>query len=70
MKKVWIIILVVVVLLGLWVTGKYNSLVQGNESVKTAWAQVQNVDQRRLDLIPNLVNTVKGAAAQESGVLI
>ena len=70
MKKVWIIILVVVVLLGLWVTGKYNSLVQGNESVKTAWAQVQNVYQRRLDLIPNLVNTVKGAAAQESGVLI
>jgi LemA protein len=59
MKKVWIIILVVVVLLGLWVTGKYNSLVQGNESVKTAWAQVQNVYQRRLDLIPNLVNTVK-----------
>jgi len=59
MKKVWIIILVVVVLLGLWMTGKYNSLVQGNESVKTAWSQVQNVYQRRLDLIPNLVNTVK-----------
>lgn len=70
MKKIWIIILVVVVLLGLWVTGKYNSLVQGNESVKTAWAQVENVYQRRLDLIPNLVNVVKGAAAQESGVLV
>ena len=70
MKKVWIIVLVVVVLLGLWMTGKYNSLVQGNESVKTAWSQVQNVYQRRLDLIPNLVNTVKWAAAQESGVLI
>jgi LemA protein len=45
-------------------------LVQYDESVKTAWAQVENVYQRRLDLIPNLVNTVKGAAAQESGVLI
>jgi LemA protein len=70
MKKVWIIILVAVVLLGLWVTGKYNSLVQGDESVKTAWSQVENVYQRRLDLIPNLVNVVKGAAAQESGVLV
>lgn len=41
-----------------------------DQSVKTAWSQVENVYQRRLDLIPNLVNTVKGAAAQESGVLI
>ncbi|MEI6672541.1 MAG: LemA family protein [bacterium] len=50
--------------------GKYNTLVKYDESVKTAWSQVENVYQRRLDLIPNLVNTVKGAAAQESGVLI
>ena len=41
-----------------------------DETVKTAWSQVENVYQRRLDLIPNLVNTVKGAAAQESGVLV
>ena len=41
-----------------------------DESVTTAWSQVENVYQRRLDLIPNLVNTVKGAAAQESGVLV
>jgi LemA protein len=40
------------------------------ESTKTAWSQVENVYQRRMDLIPNLVNTVKGAAAQESGVLV
>lgn len=41
-----------------------------DESVTTAWSQVENVYQRRLDLIPNLVATVKGAAAQESGVLV
>ena len=51
-------------------SGKYNGLVTMNESVKTARSQVENVYQRRLDLIPNLVNTVKGAAAQESGVLV
>jgi len=41
-------------------------LVKYDESVATAWSQVENVYQRRLDLIPNLVSTVKGAAAQES----
>jgi len=40
-------------------TSKYNGLVRGDESVKTAWSQVENVYQRRADLIPNLVNTVK-----------
>lgn len=45
-------------------------MVKYDESVTTAWSQVENVYQRRLDLIPNLINTVKGAAAQESGVLI
>jgi len=45
-------------------------MVGKDQAVKTAWSQVQNVYQRRLDLIPNLVNTVKGAAAQESGVLV
>lgn len=49
---------------------KYNTLVGLDESVKTSWAQVENVYQRRSDLIPNLVNIVKWAAAQESGVLI
>lgn len=49
---------------------KYNTLVGLDESVKTSWSQVENVYQRRADLIPNLVNTVKWAAAQESGVLI
>lgn len=69
MKKLRIIIVAVVVLLGIWMTSKYNGLVATNEKVTTARSQVENVYQRRLDLIPNLVNTVKGAAAQESGVL-
>jgi LemA protein len=47
----------------------YNSLVSADESVKAAWAQVENVYQRRADLIPNLVNTVKGSAQHEEKVL-
>jgi LemA protein len=47
----------------------YNSLVSADESVKAAWAQVENVYQRRADLIPNLVNTVKGSAAHEEKTL-
>ena len=47
----------------------YNSLVEGDEEVKAAWAQVENVYQRRADLVPNLVNTVKGSAAHEEKVL-
>ncbi len=70
MKKTLLIILAVVVIIVAFVVGKYNTIVRYDESVKTAWSQVQNVYQRRLDLIPNLVNTVKGAAAQESGVLV
>ncbi|AHB41305.1 hypothetical protein P148_SR1C00001G0513 [candidate division SR1 bacterium RAAC1_SR1_1] len=69
MKKTRLIIIAVVLVLGLWLTSKYNGLVNGDESVKTAWSQVENVYQRRADLIPNLVNTVKGAAAQEQNVL-
>ena len=69
MKKTRLIILAVVVVVVLWSASKYNTLVQLDESVITAWSQVENVYQRRLDLIPNLVNTVKGAAAQETKVL-
>src|SRR5512136_1526152 len=49
--------------------GIYNGLVSSQEEAKTAWAQVENQYQRRADLIPNLVETVKGYAAQERNVL-
>ncbi len=72
MKKSTIGLLVGVVLLlmvgGIFV-GKYNSLVAKDESVQTAWSQVENQYQRRWDLIPNLVNTVKGYAAHENETL-
>lgn len=68
-KKIpnWAIVLVVltVVVLG-FVWSKYNKLVSMQENTTAAWAQVENVYQRRADLIPNLVNTVKGYAAHEA----
>lgn len=54
-----------VVILGLWVMGAYNSLVSLDQKTLSQWAQVENAYQRRADLIPNLVETVKGAAAFE-----
>ena len=72
MKKGLIIFAVIaVVVLGLFGLAKnsYNSLVQADEQVSAAWAQVENVYQRRADLIPNLVATVKGYAAHESSTL-
>jgi LemA protein len=70
--KTGIIVLVVVAVLALLVGGAYvssrNQMVTKNEAVKSAWAQVDVVLQRRADLIPNLVETVKGFAAQEQTV--
>lgn len=59
----------VVVLLIIVVASMYNRMVRMEEGVKEAWAQVENVYQRRADLIPNLVKTVKGAAEFEKGTL-
>lgn len=58
-----------VVLFVMWGIGAYNNLVTLNESVTQSWSQVENQYQRRADLIPNLVNTVKGVADFERGVL-
>jgi LemA protein len=52
-----------------YVKGIYNTIVSQDEAVDASWAQVENVLQRRYDLIPNLVNTVKGFATQEREVL-
>ncbi|MFZ2150568.1 MAG: LemA family protein [Candidatus Absconditicoccaceae bacterium] len=70
MKKTRLIIVGIIVVIILLLAGKYNKLVSLDESTKTARSQVENVYQRRLDLIPNLVNTVKGFAAQEQQVLL
>ena len=63
------LLLVVVLTLG-WCIGIYNKIVGADEGVKNAWSQVENQYQRRYDLIPNLVETVKGYAKQEKDVLI
>ncbi len=62
------VILVVALIVGGSLAGTYNRLVSQNEDVTKSWAQIQNVLQRRSDLIPNLVETVKGYAAHEREV--
>jgi LemA protein len=72
MKKGWLIVIVVAVFLFLlisWITRSYNGLVSREEGVSSQWAQVENVYQRRLDLIPNLVKTVQGYANFEKSTL-
>src|SRR5712691_1336433 len=67
---VLVIIAFFAVVAGLGLMGSYNRLVKLQQSVDQSWAQVQNVYQRRADLIPNLVNTVSGAANFEKSTLI
>ena len=65
----WIIPVGIIVLLGLWAMGGYNSMVTMDESVQNKWANVETQYQRRADLIPNLVSTVKGYAKHEQETL-
>lgn len=67
-KTLWIVLGVVAVI-AIWMVGAYNGLVTNEERVSEAWANVETVYQRRADLIPNLVNTVKGYAAHEQETL-
>ena len=72
MKRSYVVIIVIVAIvlvLFFWIKGMYNSMVTKDENVSKAWAQVENVYQRRTDLIPNLVATVKGYAEHESETL-
>jgi len=71
-NKNWIIVGVIilfVIIIISWSTGIYNGLVTREEGVNSQWSQVENVYQRRADLIPNLVNTVKGYANFEKSTL-
>ncbi len=73
MKNV-LVVLLVIAGIGLmvfgWYKNGYNRMIVLDENVKSSWAQVENQLQRRFDLIPNLVNTVKGYAAHESNLLM
>lgn len=72
MKTGWIVLIAIVALLGFSIMGvvsSYNTLVSKQEPVSAQWGQVENVYQRRADLIPNLVNTVKGYANFEKETL-
>jgi len=69
MKKSTLIIIVIVALLAVFLISSYNSLVSMEERVNNSWAQVETLLKRRADLIPNLVNTVKGYATHEEEVL-
>ncbi len=68
MKKLlpWIVTLGIIAVLALWVVNAYNRFVALQEDVESSWSQVENQYQRRADLIPNLVNTVKGYATHEN----
>ncbi|MGN7116726.1 LemA family protein [Lysinibacillus odysseyi] len=71
MSSAMVIIIAIIVLIGialLLIVPKYNSLVNGEEQIEASWSQVENQLQRRFDLIPNLVQTVKGYAAHEEEV--
>lgn len=66
---VLVIVIVAILLVVSWGVGIYNKIVPMNEKVSTAWSNVETQYQRRADLIPNFVNTVKGAAAFEQETL-
>lgn len=72
MKKIWIVLIIIGVV-GLYfyssIKSTYNKMVANSQKVEAQWSQVENVYQRRADLIPNLVNTVKGYATHEKETL-
>jgi len=69
-NKIIIGFVILVALIGLWLMSSYNSMVKANLAVDTQWAQVETQYQRRFDLIPNLVESVKGMMTQEKDIFI
>ena len=70
MKKTGIIIAIIVGIILIWGIGTYNKLVKSQEAMTKAWGQVENVYQRRADLVPNLVALVKNYADYEQGTIL
>ena len=68
-KTAWFIALGLLLLIGIFLITTYNSLVKKDEKVKLQWNEVQNAYQRRLNLIPNIVNVVKGVSEYEQTTL-
>lgn len=68
--KIWAVIGIIVVIIGIWAVSTYNGLTKRNQDVEAKWSQVENVMQRRYDLVPNLVNSVKGSMKQEKDVFL
>jgi LemA protein len=68
-RSLWILLAIIIVLGG-WIASGYNGLVSSKENVTNEWAKVESQYQRRFDLVPNLVNTVKGAANFEQQTLL
>lgn len=68
--RIFLVFVAALIVIGLSVAGTYNGLITREQAVNSSWAQVQNVYQRRLDLIPNLVATVKGYAAHENSTFV
>lgn len=68
MKQVLVVVAIIVAIAAISVIGTYNGIVSRHEAITAKWAQVENQLQRRYDLIPNLVNSVKGYAAHEKTV--
>ena len=68
-SKPWFWVIVVVAVIALWIVGSYNSFITMSQSIDNQWAQVEVQYQRRIDLIPNLVNTAKGYMQFEQSLL-
>lgn len=69
-SKIYFILLSIFILILFWSINTYNTLINLNENIKSQWGKVDNAYQRRLDLIPNLVNIIKGATMFEKKTLI